>query len=293
VRIPSYCDNQRLGDRDRQSAFTLLELLVVVAIVGILVSIFVPYFLNVREMNNRTRCAENLREIQVALRNYGTANGNAYPLVRQAPGVAGYTQYTGASANVDPFAENSPVRPNDVTASLWLLVRLELVSPQAFICPSSDATVQKVDGSISTFGNFSSNQHLSYSYATPFSVLPDYQLNSDRVRPEFAVMADMNPGVSADDDAVGSGPDAAPLALARGNSRNHGKVGQNVLYGSGIVEFQTTRFCGYGGDNIYTTLRATPIAAPEAPKANQSGILSVDAGPAWYSDSYLVPTAQQ
>jgi len=65
-------------------------------------------------------------------------------------------------------------------------------------------------------------------------------------------------------DAVTEPPySAQPFKLARANSNNHGRAGQNVLYADGHVEFQNSPFCGmlrastFGGtntmrDNIYT-----------------------------------------
>jgi prepilin-type N-terminal cleavage/methylation domain-containing protein len=274
---------------DPRRAFTLLELIVVIAILGILASIFVPYVLSVREANDRARCAENLRQIKGALDAYGLANNNAYPMVRQAPGKAGFVAYTGARVpTTNPFAVDSAVEPNDVTASLWLLVRLKYATPNVFVCPSTDATPQPV-GDLQAQGNFASQQHLSYSYATPFSVLPDYQLNGDRLRPEFAVMADMNPGIGDGSDVVGPDANTPVLQRSKGNSRNHKRAGQNVLFGNGIVEFKTSHYCGWGKDNIYTSLRSTPLVPPEQPDPSLNGVLSPDVGPAWWSDSYLVP----
>lgn len=275
---------------NRRQAFTLLELSVAVIILGILASIFIPYLLSVREANNRVRCADNLRQLKVALDAYGAANNNAYPMVRQSPGNAGYVAYTGATTpTTNPFDANSAVQPNDVTASIWLLVRMKLASPSVFVCPSSDATPQPISIAVDQMGNFTSQAHLSYSYASPFSALPDYHLNGDRLRPEFAVMADMNPGIGDGSDVAGPSFDASAIARSQGNSRNHGHAGQNVLYGDGLVRFKTSHYCGWGDDNIYTALRAKPIPSPETPDPRGNGVFSPEIGPAWYSDSYLVP----
>jgi prepilin-type processing-associated H-X9-DG protein len=291
--LPRHPLSSILHPRFRPRAFTLLELTVLLAIIAILVSIFVPYVRNIRESNNRVRCSDNLRRIQSALYLYARDNGGLYPSVRQAEGVPGYQAYTGAAAGVDPFAPGSAVKENDVTASLWLLVRSKFASPGAFVCPSTTAIEQPVTGAVERWGNFTSDAHLSYSYATPFSTLPDYRLNGDRLQPDFAVIADMNPGISpsGEDHVVAPAHDARPLERSRGNSRNHGKAGQNVLFGDGHVEFAVTPYCGYGGDNIYTALRGTRIFSPEKPDANGNGVLDPAVGPAWYSDSYLVPVA--
>ena len=56
--------------RSRRGAFTLVELLVIIGIIGILVSILVPALASVRESARRTTCQNNLRQIGIALQSH-------------------------------------------------------------------------------------------------------------------------------------------------------------------------------------------------------------------------------
>jgi len=68
---------------DKFRCFTLLELLVVMAIIAILVSLLVPTLARSRAEARRAVCAGQLKQLGIALFNYTTDNDNYFPYTRK------------------------------------------------------------------------------------------------------------------------------------------------------------------------------------------------------------------
>ena len=64
----------------KKHGFTLIEILVVLAVLAILTAILLPVFASARHRGRMTACASNLHQISLALHQYAADNDGDYPL---------------------------------------------------------------------------------------------------------------------------------------------------------------------------------------------------------------------
>jgi prepilin-type N-terminal cleavage/methylation domain-containing protein/prepilin-type processing-associated H-X9-DG protein len=131
----------------RPAGFTLVELLVVIAVVGILIALLLPAIQAARESARRTSCTSNMRQLGVALATYHDVFGVLPAAVADDWG--GSTQLHSWAVFILPYIEETPLyNQYDFAAGHNAAVNRPVVSTRVAIycCPSSDDAYYEGDG---------------------------------------------------------------------------------------------------------------------------------------------------
>ena len=99
------------GSRPRRPArgFTLVEILVVIVIIGILVGLLLPAVQKAREAARTASCANNLKQIGLALANYEARNGHYPPSWLPVPSDGADRDGWSAQSVLLPYIEQSNI----------------------------------------------------------------------------------------------------------------------------------------------------------------------------------------
>lgn len=101
----------------QRKGFTLVELLVVIAIIGILVGLLLPAVQAAREAARRMQCGNNLKQIGLAMHNYGDVNKRFPPGNITDGDCCSTPSFTVWSVSILPYLEQSTLH-NQYNASL-------------------------------------------------------------------------------------------------------------------------------------------------------------------------------
>ena len=129
----------------RRPAFTLVELLVVMAVIGILVALLLPAVQMARESARSTSCKNNLKQIGLALHNYHDLFGQlpAGWIADQPEGVLGWGWASATLPQMEQGPLNDQIRrdlPTEDAANA--AVRVTVIKNH--LCPSDGSKPKRL-----------------------------------------------------------------------------------------------------------------------------------------------------
>ena len=192
--------------------FTLLELLLVVAIIGVLAAILLPALSRARESARRASCLTNLSQLGIALQCYAEENEGQLP-------------WSGGKNNADALKE-------------FLGDYLPL--QDTFACPSDSGMGRYNRGSaeepeLNTDLNGENSLRASYDYLGAYTRAPIQMPHASQPIAKIPLLWDACSGIGKKREAEAG---ESPRQYSFTNAWNHIPGGGNVLWMDGSVTFQ-------------------------------------------------------
>lgn len=153
--------------RPHRRGFTLVELLVVMAIIGILIGLLLPGVQAVREAARRTQCQNRMRQVALACHNYEST-------YKELPGYAGERRAFFVSYRLDRNSKQDLAGGNWLTQAMFFMEQAQLAKPLTGLAEDPNVTpserVDKIIRSpVATFHCPTRRDAQAYPLVEPFA----------------------------------------------------------------------------------------------------------------------------
>jgi len=200
---------QHLLNHPRTPAFTLVELLVVLAVLFILVAASTPYFVKAKARAQRIRCVSHLKQIGLSYRQWALDNQDQYPM-RVAVTNGGVKEWIEAGYFESPF----------------MVMSNELNTPNILWCPAA----KQPSPSLPTFATLG-RSNVNYFVG----------LDADETQPQMFLVGDDN--LLVDGQLVTRGVwELTTNSVAAYTTMRHDRQGNVGLSDGSVQGYSSTRF---------------------------------------------------
>ncbi len=230
----------------QSSAFTVVELLVVIAVLAVIVALQLPVLANTQAKVQRVNCSGNLKQVGIAFRTWAANNNGRMPM--QVPRAnRGAMEAVGIAATASWTSGNPPITGgNGGVWNMFLVMSNELSTPKILYCPSDGATSHNASSAThvqaTVFGPSSSGVA---GFQNDYNVSYFVGVDATELRPDMMLSGDHNLGTGVNQTTKtpqfsSAGTNSVWPATAIGWQDNgHSKQG-NVCFADGSVQNLTT-----------------------------------------------------
>jgi type II secretory pathway pseudopilin PulG len=221
------------------AAFTLVELLSVIAIVAGLAAMLLPTLGSARDKARKTACLSNLRQVGLALINYAAENNGSIPFGPKAPAFTNPSDFypsTGAPTSLISLQSGAPV-------GLGLLLKQQLCDqPKVLFCPGSDQPLD-ADAELAKVGSRQAQCSYYYRHAGNTQLFDSPPTNGTPEHLHLDRLGDNRNGVPiralALDTMFLCTPDLAPFNIKP--RTHHNQKFADILFSDGHISSRPNR----------------------------------------------------